>query len=817
MRSRRGELGLALLLATVACGDDRPPAADVAAAGSPVLVENDYIRARSSWWVSAESGDRGTEWRQPGYLPYQHDGWPAMTAPLGYGETYVNPIPYGSDPNHKPPTVYFSGPLWVNDPSRVVSLRLDMMYDDGFVLYLNGIECRRASMPSGTVSYTTLALGHEANDAYEAFDITGCKGSLLTGSNSVSIEVHQVSVASSDLVFDAALTAIEEQPRIEPSPGGIPRRSGWAYWDRGGDLGSAWRAGAYDDSSWNLGSAPLGYGETYLATTVSYGPNAASKYITTYFRKQFTVSDPAAVGAIAGELMYDDGVVVYLNGHLIGAAGMPAGATTASTLALGHEANNVYEGFDWTAQKPLLVAGVNTIAVEVHQVNGSSSDLVFDLSLRLDTAPPPAPSSIPPRSAWKYRDHGENLGTAWRAATFDDSAWASGTGPLGYGEDYLSSTLSFGPDAANKYITTYFRKKFVVDLPAGFAVTDLKGQLMYDDGIVVYVNGQELQRASMPTGTVSSSTLALGHEAGNVYESFDWSALRSLVHAGENTLAVEVHQAAATSSDLVFDLALDVITAPLFTRFAGNPILGPSQDQFGPTAWRYGNVYSPDVFQLPSGSWLMYYTANDGGGPHDVIGRAVSTNGVDWTFDDDFLLAASTPSVVFDGSVYRMWHIDDYDDGIFLATSSDGVHWTDGQTPVIAAGDGPEVLLDGTQWKMWYSLWDGQAFNIHYATSADGVSWTPHGQVLSGGSNPSVIHSGGQYEMWFTSSIEGIRYATSTDGVTWTRRGLSLAAAAGSWDANVESATVVRGAGGARMWYGVYGPRAGGLGYATSP
>jgi hypothetical protein len=40
-------------------------------------------------------------------------------------------------------------------------LRLEVMYDDGFVAYLNGVEVARRSMPYGPVTYQTLALGHE--------------------------------------------------------------------------------------------------------------------------------------------------------------------------------------------------------------------------------------------------------------------------------------------------------------------------------------------------------------------------------------------------------------------------------------------------------------------------------------------------------------------------------------------------------------------------------------------------------------------------------------------------------------------------------
>ena len=80
--------------------------------------------------------------------------------------------------------------------------------------------------------------------------------------------------------------------------------------------------------------------------------------------------------------------------------------------------------------------------------------------------------------------------------------------------------------------------------------------LMYDDGAVAYLNGSEILRASMPAGTVTAATRASGHEANNAYLRFDVSNSAGLLVAGANVLAVEVHQQAASSSDLVFDLAL---------------------------------------------------------------------------------------------------------------------------------------------------------------------------------------------------------------------------------------------------------------------
>src|SRR5690348_13161529 len=74
----------------------------------------------------------------------------------------------------------------------------------------------------------------------------------------------------------------------------IPYGDSWKYLDNGTDQGTAWQALTYDDGTWKTGNGKFGYGITDITTTVSYGPNSKSKYITTYFRKKINMANPAA-------------------------------------------------------------------------------------------------------------------------------------------------------------------------------------------------------------------------------------------------------------------------------------------------------------------------------------------------------------------------------------------------------------------------------------------------------------------------------------------------------------------------------------------
>ena len=157
-------------------------------------------------------------------------------------------------------------------------------------------------------------------------------------------------------------------------------------------------------------------------------------------------------------------------------------------------------------------------------------------------------------AVWKYLDNGSNQGTAWQSLGFDDSSWKSGPAQLGYGDGDEATVVGYGPNANNKYITTYFRKSFTVADPTTFSA---EPQPRRDDGAVVYLNGTEVYRNNMPAGTIASSTLA-STTVGDVDESAWYSANvnPSLLVAGNNVIAVEIHQSVATSSDISFDFQL---------------------------------------------------------------------------------------------------------------------------------------------------------------------------------------------------------------------------------------------------------------------
>jgi len=156
---------------------------------------------------------------------------------------------------------------------------------------------------------------------------------------------------------------------------------------------------------------------------------------------------------------------------------------------------------------------------------------------------------------WRYWDRGSNPATDWKAPTYDDLAWSEGFAELGYGDGDEATEVSYGPRQNQKYITTYFRRTF--NVPAPESITDLQLSVIRDDGVAVSLNGQEVLRDNLPAGPLDFATTALlGLALPEEATALVTGASPSLLAAGLNVVAAEVHQVNSSSSDLSFDLEL---------------------------------------------------------------------------------------------------------------------------------------------------------------------------------------------------------------------------------------------------------------------
>lgn len=183
----------------------------------------------------------------------------------------------------------------------------------------------------------------------------------------------------------------------------------------------------------------------------------------------------------------------------------------------------------------------------------------------------PTETLIPAGARWRWYTDATGLGgsdivvgnaawsdTNWKHPAFKDAAWNEGPAQFGWGEGDEATVIPFGPDPNHKWVTCYFRRHFsVADLPS---VTSLAIHLKRDDGAIVYLNGREAARSSIGFGTVNPTTLAANAaDDGQVFNEIKIPV--NMLAAGDNLIAVELHQAAIISADASFDLDLVITRA----------------------------------------------------------------------------------------------------------------------------------------------------------------------------------------------------------------------------------------------------------------
>lgn len=224
--------------------------------------------------------------------------------------------------------------------------------------------------------------------------------------------------------------------------------------------------------------------------------------------------------------------------------------------------------------------------------------------------------------AWRYDVGGIDLGAAWRAPGYDDSAWPSGVGALGFASASYGVALgtrfeTIGPSTQ----TVYFRVAFDVADPS--VVSALRLDAAWAHGFVAYLNGTEVTRQSMPAGSVDATTAAMTHVPTG-FEAIDLTAARTALVAGRNVLAVELHQTSPPSDILLWLGVLSYeVSVPSVVR-------GPYLQRATPTSvlvrWRT-NQPSLGVVRYGDAPSSLTATATDPAGAPSVD-HAVTVTGL---------------------------------------------------------------------------------------------------------------------------------------------------------------------------------------------
>lgn len=203
----------------------------------------------------------------------------------------------------------------------------------------------------------------------------------------------------------------------------------------------------------------------------------------------------------------------------------------------------------------------------------------------------------------------------------------------------------------------------------------------------------------------------------------------------------------------------------------------------------------PAIFLATSADGVNWVRGNSG---NPVLQGTAGTFDANGVYGADVVYDPTDPI-----APYKMWYSGRQGEfgGIGYATSLDGLSWTQfgGATPLPVLDHGPpgsadsfsaadpSVLKDGSTWKMWYTGDDSNKKRIAYATSIDGMTWDKGGKVIApedpgvsaniafGAFAPTVWKTAGGFSMLLTGRklVGGgvfqtkIMETTSTDGLVW--------------------------------------------------
>ena len=164
----------------------------------------------------------------------------------------------------------------------------------------------------------------------------------------------------------------------------------WKYHPGTSEPPTAWIDAGFNDNSWNEGPGGFGYGDNDDGTTIS---NLSSVYL----RIKFTINDLSQIEKLLLLADYDDAFVAYINGKEITRSGISGSRPAYNQFAeIDHEAGLYQGGYpsEFLMKNTIItenfISGENILAIQVHNINATSSDLSsnFFLTAGLNSSDP---------------------------------------------------------------------------------------------------------------------------------------------------------------------------------------------------------------------------------------------------------------------------------------------------------------------------------------------------------------------------------------------------------------------------------------------
>jgi hypothetical protein len=405
---------------------------------------------------------------------------------------------------------------------------------------------------------------------------------------SLAIAAALPSLLSGQTVVINELSATQSDRVVRYNAAGAPELGVRPYW---------YEVDFPLSTAWAPLTGPLGSGFTGISNMQAQLARSPAFYV----RREFTLTAAQAASTDPLQLIVDycDGFVCYLNGVEVSRrnAGGVRGpmfhdqtsfnvrtstrptTNSAETIALGTGASALREGR-------------NVIAFQMHNNLQGDATLLLDATLRLNgTTPqvlvnptdqfqvisgeaPPSGGLVDP-SDYAIAS-GPVPGPNWTQVSYPDTSWTTAPGPFGYVSPVPTNTaLDILPQLGTQVLqmlntnaSIYMRRSFELTQADIDAITNLSLTADWDDGYVVYLNGNEISRANVagnPGTFVPFTTLATLHNSardggvaapGNTTLIATLPVTKSQLRVGTNVISAQLHNNTLGSSDLILDLQM---------------------------------------------------------------------------------------------------------------------------------------------------------------------------------------------------------------------------------------------------------------------
>jgi hypothetical protein len=561
----------------------------------------------NEWKYSTETNLFGTGWETVGY---DDTGATWLSGPAGLGvDASVNGVPIRTTTAyaaHSEPQFFrrhFNFPASTN--GAILSMR--HVFEDGAVVFINGQEAGRYNVAAAAVlSVTTRAAANQADPTPISGPVPIPLTNVYPGDNVIAVVVIQSGATSSDC--ELAIELIAEVGTILSGPPvitGLSRNAANPVNEGQNLTFTVVAEGAVPLTyQWFKGPNPIAGATLSSYTIPSVAPGDAGTYSVQVDNSLGTASTNTTLTVTA------DTTPPYI----ISAIGSTNQTTVVVTLTDPQPGTGVSLATASNASNYQIVGPGGLTAISATAATSGASNVVVTLTLsgpltqgqnytlvvngvtdRASTPNPVTPNSAPIvqtivffgfNSTWRYDQSGLDLGTAWKESGYDDSAWPSGPGVLGFetsaGTLTLFTNIAGGsgtntvltltnnngggvPTGTNFInVTFYFRTTVNVPFDPNAPGNSLVARAYIDDGAILYVNGAERLRFNQTNGP-GYTNFANGALT-ETSQTFITSNLTGFAQ-GNNVVAVEVHQDALGSSDLDWALELQ----GLVTTFGPEP------------------------------------------------------------------------------------------------------------------------------------------------------------------------------------------------------------------------------------------------------